>query len=163
MDTVYASFPLQKPLEHYHPIYTYIFQVVSLPQAPHQKPACTSLPPIHATSPAHLTDDASIKCNYRGITAFSKWNKWTELRMWPIQAFLTSYALGNIREIHVFVFAFIAISDAYSHHESGVHLIRTNQFFWYGCSCGSDDKWNRSCMFSSVICNYPTTQCCQTT
>ena len=59
------------------------------------------LPPIHATSPAHLTDDVSTKCNYRSITSFSKWNKWTENRMWPIQAFLTSHALGNIREIHV--------------------------------------------------------------
>jgi hypothetical protein len=42
---------------------------------PHQKPACTYLPPIHATSPAHLTDDVSTKCNYRSITSFSKWNK----------------------------------------------------------------------------------------
>ena len=75
MNTVYASIPLQKPLENYHSIYTYIFQVVSLPQAPYQKPACTSLPPIYATSPANLTDDVSTKCNYRSITSFSKWNK----------------------------------------------------------------------------------------
>jgi len=101
MNTVYAFIPLQKPFEHYHPIYTYIFQVVSLLQAPHQKPACTFLPFIHATSPAHLIDDVSTKCNYRSITSFTNGNKWTKNRMWHIQAFLTSFALGNIREIRV--------------------------------------------------------------
>ena len=55
MNTFYARIPLQKSLKYYHPIYTYIFQVVSLPQAPHEKPSCTFLPSIHATSPAHLT------------------------------------------------------------------------------------------------------------
>jgi hypothetical protein len=43
----------------------------------------------------------STKCNYSSITSFSIWNKWTEHHMWHIQAFLTSFALGNITEIHV--------------------------------------------------------------
>jgi len=58
----------------------------------------SSLHTCYKPRPSHYV---STKCNYRSITSFSKWNKWTEHHMWHIQAFLMSFALCNIREIHV--------------------------------------------------------------